>query len=182
MYVTCAFLTFPEVADKLDMQLTTYIFEPYQCCCCIWMLLVESSFTVVTYVKQSSLRLRLFPFTKDFILKKWFVYGNSNTITIAFTWHRVTQVARRNERKTEEEEMCWAYLWTKGRMRMGKVGHTTRCHSKHQYCKCHKHIVKNANDISNAKQSHHMDTVASQNERWRLGSKKYSHTKTTIEL
>ena len=83
------------------------------------MLLVENSFTVVTYVKQSLLSLRLFPFTKDFYhLEEVVVYGNSNYITIAFTWHRVTQVARRNRRKKEEEGMGRAYLWTKGRMRM----------------------------------------------------------------
>ena len=43
------------------------------------MLLVENSFTVVTYVKQSLLSLRLFPFTKDFYhLEEVVVYGNSN--------------------------------------------------------------------------------------------------------
>ena len=46
------------------------------------------------------------------------VHANRNTITIAFTWHRVAQVARRNRRKIEEEGMGWVYLWTKGRMRM----------------------------------------------------------------
>ena len=44
---------------------------------------------------------------------------SKNEITIAFTWPRVTRVAGRNERKTEEEGMIWAYLWTKGCMRMG---------------------------------------------------------------
>ena len=74
------------------------------------MLLVENSFTVVTYVKQSLFSLRLFPFTKDFYhLEEVVVNGNSNYNTIAFTWHRVTQVARRNRRKKEEEGE-WAGL------------------------------------------------------------------------
>ena len=34
-------------------------------------------------------------------------------ITSAFTWLRVTQIALWDERKTEEEGMGWAYLWTK---------------------------------------------------------------------
>ena len=82
------------------------------------MRLVENSFTDVNYAKQSSFKFRTVPIHEklSITLKKWFVYGNSNTITIAFTWHRVTQVARRNERKTEEEELGWAYLWIKGRM------------------------------------------------------------------
>ena len=33
-------------------------------------------------------------------------------ITSMFTWLRVTQIAIWDERKTEEE-MGWAYLWTK---------------------------------------------------------------------
>ena len=39
-------------------------------------------------------------------------------ITIAFFWLLVTRLAGRDERKTEEEGMIWAYLWTKGCMRM----------------------------------------------------------------
>ena len=130
------------------------------------MLLVENSFTVVTYVKQSLFSLRLFPFTKDFYhLEEVVVYGNSNYITIAFTWHRVTQVARRNRRKKEEEGMGRAYLWTMGRMRMGISWTYYPLPIANINIVNVTNIVQNYIVSSNAKQSHQIDTVVSQNER-----------------
>ena len=97
-------------------------------------------------------------------MKKWFVYGNSNTITIAFTWHRVTQVARRNGRKTEEEKGVGLSLDQGAHAHGDKLDVLSVAIANISIVNVTK-IVQNYIVSSNAKQSHQIDTVVSQNER-----------------
>ena len=96
-------------------------------------------------------------------MKKWFVYGNSNYITIAFTWHRVTQVARRNRRKKEEEGMGLSL--DQGAHAHGDKLDILPVAIANINIVNVTNIVQNYIESSNAKQSHQIDTVVSQNER-----------------